>query len=971
MPGDSHSSATAIPIPVPLGEVDAQIHTREVLGRILRSFPEPIPEMIGPYRVTSVLGRGGTGVVYRATDVRLARDVAIKVLRIQHQPDGTRIEALRREAHLLAQIKHPNTIHVYEFGESDGQTYIVMELVEGVSLRIWQAIKRPWHETLQMYLQAGHGLATMHEHGLVHRDIKPDNILVDAKGRVRIADFGLALAMNETIERIHGGASLAGTLHYISPEQSRGAGADPRSDQFSFCVALYEALYGFHPYRIYLDEPTDSLVSCPQPVTPVSSSVRWTRLHAAYERAEQSPVPSSKVPASVLRVLQRGLSIHPEDRFPTMAELLAALERARDRRSRILMRAVVLGGFVAAAAVGIWSGLVEKQASCRPIGVALGDLWTDAEWSRHERRDLLSDLPNKDDPMVLERRLVQTLTTRRDRVQRLYNATCATDLTREQLWRIEACFGAESQVFRKTIELLESSSHGPSQLWAALELVEPYGVEECLTTLQIDEESSRLYLALRAIEESVRSGDERGGFDEARRIAAEANVKGSPELQAAALYWQARALLRGTVPGVDDLREDIATQMKTAASHLNGKATPALVATLWLQLAELAVFSLGEPPRAQFYYEQAMTYMAGLPENIQRIGHDIGGLSYSANFKYDLAIHEFHKALALGEHDGPSPTQARILLHLAITQDRAGSVDEAYGNYAKVLAMRKEFGSPAPEMHSIYVNLGANAMLRGALHEAEDYFLQALAALTPLTEADLERAETNVALASAFEASGKIADALAVAERATRIYEALRARGIVRPIQEAHARNVLGILYRQNGQADRAISQFTAAIDCVKAMTIQDELELGLIYSNLGDVYTESENYADALETYSSALKYLRAAAAGGQGDDGIAYALRGMGTASLYFNQVDRAIEALAEAYGRWILSPPPNALALADVEWTLAKALVRAPKPRPDLPSPRELALAAQQIFRQPDHLAAASVADEIDTWLRRRKY
>ncbi len=214
---------------------------------------------IGRFLVGGVLGQGGMGVVMRARDPELGRDVAIKLL----QPGQRGLAGLRlgREAQAMAKLSHPNVVNVYDVGEHDGAMYIAMELVEGSTLRAWrQAATRTWREVLAMYVAAGRGLAAAHAAGLVHRDFKPDNVLVGADGRPRVTDFGLVAADGRAVESgdTRGAAldanltvqgSVLGTPAYMAPEQWRGETVDPRTDQFAFCVALWEALHGERPFE--------------------------------------------------------------------------------------------------------------------------------------------------------------------------------------------------------------------------------------------------------------------------------------------------------------------------------------------------------------------------------------------------------------------------------------------------------------------------------------------------------------------------------------------------------------------------------------------------------------------------------------------------------------------------------------------------------------------------------------------------
>jgi eukaryotic-like serine/threonine-protein kinase len=234
-----------------------------------------LPARIGRYEVLARLGQGGMGVVCTAYDDRLERKVAIKLLSRGPRggtDDSTRVSRLEREAQALAQISHPNVLQVFEVGRYEAQVYIVLEYVKGSTLGVWcRAAPRSWRAVLEKYLQAGEGLQAAHAVGIVHRDFKPDNALVDAAGRVRVMDFGLArvglapepasgggeTATAQTSERssptlelsLTSPGAVLGTPAYMAPEQFRGEDVDARTDVYCFCVALWEALFGARPFR--------------------------------------------------------------------------------------------------------------------------------------------------------------------------------------------------------------------------------------------------------------------------------------------------------------------------------------------------------------------------------------------------------------------------------------------------------------------------------------------------------------------------------------------------------------------------------------------------------------------------------------------------------------------------------------------------------------------------------------------------
>lgn len=283
---------------------------------------------IGRFLIIGRLGEGAMGEVFSAYDPDLDRKVAVKFVRSLPGDPFQAVARVRQEAQALAKVSHPNVVQVYEVGESHGRIFIVMEIVDGGSLAQWQEEGGPVEpgeidRRLRVYLQAAAGLLAAHRCGLIHRDFKPDNVLLGRDGRVRVADFGLArviAGMNVVAApspappsqnsqgrsgpRLTQVGVVLGTAGYISPEQIRGAEADERSDQFSFCASLYEALYGQRPFP----------------------SQTFEEYALSILDGHLCPPPPSHVPLVVQQAILRGLAQDPRARFPSMHELIAALE---------------------------------------------------------------------------------------------------------------------------------------------------------------------------------------------------------------------------------------------------------------------------------------------------------------------------------------------------------------------------------------------------------------------------------------------------------------------------------------------------------------------------------------------------------------------------------------------------------------------------------------------------------------------
>ena len=321
--------------------------------------------LVGRYVVDAPLGRGAMGIVVRAYDPELDRTVALKLLRVAPAGDAQAARArMLREAQAMARVSHPNIVRVHDVGTIGERVFVAMDLIEGVTLRQWKSEPRRLAEILAVFTAAGQGLAAAHDVGLVHRDFKPDNVLIDARDGVFVTDFGLVrigaptrrvaprpvVAIDGAQDEVTGVGTIVGTPAYMAPEQLEGGEVDERSDQFSFCVALYEAAYGARPFQ--------------------GGSI--DRLVSAVMRGELTPPPAAaRVPSWLRALLLRGLAKHPGDRFDSMHALLHEL-RMRPRRRRIAAWAL---GTTAAASLALALGSWSRERPCQrlPEVAEIGD----------------------------------------------------------------------------------------------------------------------------------------------------------------------------------------------------------------------------------------------------------------------------------------------------------------------------------------------------------------------------------------------------------------------------------------------------------------------------------------------------------------------------------------------------------------------------------------------------------------------
>ena len=316
------------------------------------------------------LGAGAMGIVYSAYDEELGRRVAVKILQVGSH-DSLRRARLQREAQVMARLSHPNVVHIYEVGEYDGQIYIAMEHIAGRTLSAWLGeARRSWQQILAVFLQVGAGLAAAHRASLVHRDVKPDNILIGQDGRALIADFGLArydapgtddtaaididAVVDEVTTRLTDPHTLIGTPAYMPPEQHLGKPVDARSDQYSFCASLYESLHGELPFTA--DTRARLIVQINRGALPP-----WKR--------------GGRVPRWLYRTISRGLAADPAARWPSMDALLAALARTTWRRRRRVAVAVAVGAVLATLVNVVVQHTLASAQVCEDIDLKLSRIW--------------------------------------------------------------------------------------------------------------------------------------------------------------------------------------------------------------------------------------------------------------------------------------------------------------------------------------------------------------------------------------------------------------------------------------------------------------------------------------------------------------------------------------------------------------------------------------------------------------------
>ncbi|MBL8972910.1 MAG: serine/threonine protein kinase [Myxococcales bacterium] len=832
-----------------------------------------VPARISRFTLLRPIGEGGMGVVFSAYDDELDRKVAIKLLR-PSSGDSLGTARLQREAQAMARLAHPNIVRVYEVGAIEGRIYLVMEMVQGDTLRAWlRAGRRGWREVLAVLVQAGRGLAAAHAAGLVHRDFKPDNVIVAEDGFVRVLDFGLARAFTpgegSTTQGERplqvtasasgyslGGASdqltqegtLIGTPAYMSPEQFACAAIDAPSDQFSFCVVLYEGLYGRRPFKA-----RGGADLCEQ---------------IAALQAGEAPR-GGQVPARVRRIVLRGLAERPQDRWPSMAALLAALERDPWQRGRLWLAGVG----IAAAATGASYALIPRAATepalCQDGAGELVGVWDEGRRAAVERGLLATGAAQASDVAA---RVLARLDAYAAQWVATYTASCAaTQIRGEQSAHLMdlqmACLDGRRQELGLLAEALAGADAGMVEhaVAAALGLG---AIDRCVdnATLQAaipppeDPALAAAVAELRTRLAKVRLAGSLGHFGDSvemtRDVVREAARLGYRPLLAEALVREGDLLdyagdslaaersladaffLAGTL-GDTDVQSEAAIALTFVVGVEQSRFAEGL---LWDRHAEMLLARLGEPPgrtiarlsgrgglldRAGRYPEARATLLQAqaLAEAklgasdvmVATVAHNLAAVMLAegdlagAAAAYDRALTIYTELL------GPdSLSVAETVNNVGMVKLQEGDLEGAEAAFVRSLAgYERSVGGDHPRLGFPLVNLGAVALARRDFARAQAVLSRALGIAARAKGAgDPHVAEALTGGAELAAAQGRRGEARALAERALAIHAAAQTGEVPALIGPLC---VLGEAALAEAAWGEARERFTRAVQVVEA----------------------------------------------------------------------------------------------------------------------------------------------------------
>ncbi|MEM9459488.1 MAG: serine/threonine-protein kinase [Myxococcota bacterium] len=790
---------------------------------------------LGRYLVVDRLGAGGMGVVYRAFDPDLDRSVALKLVRIDRQggseSDHERARLLR-EAQAMARLSHPNVIPVFDVGVLDDTLFVAMELVDGVTLGRWlSAQPRSWEKILAVFRDAGDGLAAAHAADLIHRDFKPDNVMIGHDDRVRVLDFGLARATGsdptltrpdlddlrastrDSLQRsMTAAGAVLGTPAYMSPEQHLGSAVGAASDQFSFCVALYEALYGARPFE--------------------GKTMAALSLAVLQGRITMPAGAKGKAPGWVLAVIERGLAVDPEQRFPSMAALLETLGRDPSARRRRV------GLSLAAAGVLGVGTLLGTQLGSQPSANASGSpLCTGAKpaiatvWSASRREQTGEAFTASGLGFATETwaGTADTLDAWAQQWVTEHTAACrATRVTGEQSLSLMdqrmACLDRQRQRMDALVTALaEPDAQSIGRAYdAARRLPDPalcgdLEVLQATTPPPEDPDARRELAALRAELDGVRAQLALGHVAAAREplspLLPRVQALDFPPLTSEALGLHAELLEQ--TGEIEPSRR--ARERAHAAAIAAGD--PAEAADHARAMVFTVGYRLADPQQGQVWLElghASLRRLGGEPRLVAQLSSAQGAMLVAAGrHEAGLAAHERARAY-WQEHEPQGPNLASVLDDIGAVHVSMGRPEAAVQLHRESLRLKRlAYGEHHPSVASSARELGSAL---GHAHQWNEALEQFERALTIERQARGERTQFVAALLDdigrVMRRQDRLNEAIAHHRQALEIWEAVL--GDPHPDLAVSVLNV-GYTFNAAGRFEDALAQFLRALHMFEA----------------------------------------------------------------------------------------------------------------------------------------------------------
>jgi tetratricopeptide (TPR) repeat protein/predicted Ser/Thr protein kinase len=931
---------------------------------------------IGRFVVLKRLGEGGMGVVYAAYDAELDRKLAIKLIRADPAEAASEQATARllREAKSLARVSHPNVVQIYDVGTHGDEVYVAMEFVEGETLADWmqRADPHPWRDVLAKYIQAGRGLAAAHHAKLVHRDFKPANVIVSDGGEVRVLDFGLARrvlrdgaveltpaprvgqsALNVTIT--HAGTKL-GTPAYMAPEQHLGTEITARTDQFCFCVGLWEALYGERPFG-------------GKNLTSLAVNVAQGKL--------RRPPKGTQVPDWLRKVVTRGLAVEPDDRFPSMDALLAELSRDPGARRR---RLLIVAGIVAAVGGTLGASyVVRQQASqvCQRGQARLAGVWDDARRAKVRESLLATSAPIAAETWTrVETRLDEYVGGWVEQYTDACTANQAGEQSDEMLDLRMRCLDRRLDAVRAQVEVLtqadETVVEQATTAVAQLPALGLCGDTEALSAQIKPPDDPNLAAEVQRLREELAQSDalaESGKFSEALDIASNAMMdaealdylpiraetrlrKGETELELE-LYGEAEKTLASAYwVGVEAEHDEVAAAAASGRMIALAQLERQAEALEWAQHAKAVVSRIGSGGEAEARFRASYGYVL------------------STQAKYEEAEEEFERALELykslfGENH---PRVAAVVTRIGIVKIRKGDHPQARALFQEaVQILETGLGPGHPHTARPLRGIGGTYRREGKLAQARAAYERAIAVSEAAFGPDhISAARTLLSLGvlSRQEADYEVAEANY--RRALKIYEASRGK---EHRDVARALSNLGVLYEVQERYEEALGVQEQALAMRQKVVGNEHPDTADSFDNVGEIYGHLGRHDRALEHHQRALD-IREKAIREKGMDPyhekVARTAGLVGKALLALDKHDEAMIFLEKAVWTFERNTTAPRTALAASRFELAKLLWERPTDRQ-----RSLGLARKARETYAAESKAGSALKRVDAWLADRSH
>ena len=794
---------------VPRGEEDSQ---------------SVVPTRIGRFPIVERIGSGGMGRVYLGIDTSLNRDVAIKVLRAT----GERSKALvLREAQSLAKLSHENVVGVYEVGLDGGFVFIAMEYVEGVHLGRWLAGDVSDDEVLDAFIQAGRGLAAAHARGMVHRDFKLSNAMVDGSGRVRVLDFGVAQLEDEgTIEGsqqvampgTRTGPGVLGTPIYMAPEQHAGGTVTPAADQFSFCVALWRALYDKYPFA----GSGDALVGA--------------------KRRGELTAPTRRISRRVQRALVRGLSADPAERFESMEHLLRELAVAKPSPIGLVAPAAVV---VAVVAVAAWP--TAEPPGCEGGDTRVREVWNEARGAEIRAAFEAAPVPYGETAWA---RASQDLDAYAHGWEEAHHEVCAA--RGAELDARMACLSGELDQLSALLDVMARAD--ATVVESAVGAVDKLDPPARCAAGSVDAaapddvpavEAARVLGAVRR----ARAGLAAGHREQALARAQEA-ARGAAELRSPALDLEVQAVLGECLAAAGQY--DAAAAAYEAAFFGARERDPTRALSLAVRLVSTHA-SAARPDDADAWVRHAEAQFERAPPGPE-VEHELllaRGEALVARQDYAAAKVAFERAATFARQEllDADERLARSLHNLAVTHSELGDWQQARTAYEQALEIRgRLFGRDHPRAADTLANLANTYIYAGehseALSRLEDALVRAVAAYGR-EDRRVGAILSNIGVA--LFRLGRIEEAHA------RLSEALEVTRVT--LGDEHPRVAaltanLATATKKLGRLDEATAHFERVVALVEASRGVGSRQLVEPLITLGNILCDQERFESGLARY-------------------------------------------------------------------------------------------------------------------------